>query len=131
MPYDSTHARVSFWVPPRPTSWQAALGALPATTPAADVPPGRGYARLGAGPVHRLQVPSTPDPYDDATSDTDRKAVLALLPPRTTPADAEPVEATPAETKAAAAKALEAEAVEEEQAEAEPVPADAVVAEAP
>lgn len=108
-----------------------ALGALPATTPAADVPPGRGYARLGAGPVHRLQVPSTPDPYDDATSDTDRKAVLALLPPRTTPADAEPVEATPAETKAAAAKALEAEAVEEEQAEAEPVPADAVVAEAP
>ncbi|WP_328550656.1 ATP-binding protein [Streptomyces sp. NBC_00366] len=108
-----------------------ALGALPATTPAADVPPGRGYARLGAGPVHRLQVPSTPDPYDDATSDTDRQAVLALLPPHTTPADAKPVEATPAETKAAAAKALEAESAEEEQTETEPLPAEAVVAEAP
>jgi hypothetical protein len=64
------------------------------------VPPGRGYARLGSGPVHRLQVPATPDPYDDATSDADRQAVLALLPPRTTPADAEPMptEAVVAET---------------------------------
>ncbi|MEV0640595.1 hypothetical protein AB0I77_37855 [Streptomyces sp. NPDC050619] len=65
------------------------LGAPPHTTPVAHVPPGRGYARLGTGPVHRFQVPSTPDPYDDATSDADRQAVLALLPERTTPADGE------------------------------------------
>jgi hypothetical protein len=42
--------------------------------------------------VLRLQVPSTPDPYDDATSEPDRQAVLSLLPPRTAPADAEPTE---------------------------------------
>ncbi|MFJ4471146.1 hypothetical protein ACIP2X_27210 [Streptomyces sp. NPDC089424] len=64
------------------------LGAPPHTTPVAHVPAGRGYARLGAGPVLRLQVPATPDPYDDATSDAHRQAVLDLLPPRTTPADA-------------------------------------------
>ncbi|MER5431515.1 hypothetical protein [Streptomyces sp. NPDC002588] len=79
------------------------LGAPPHTTPVDQVPPGRGYARLGSGPVHRLQVPATPDPYDDATSDTDRQAVLDLLPPRTTEADAEtaslpvPMEAAVAE----------------------------------
>nr|WP_240529720.1 ATP-binding protein [Streptomyces mangrovisoli] len=67
---------------------EAVLGAPPHTTPLAQVPPGRGFARLGTGAVHRLQVPATPDPYDDATSDADRQAVLALLPPRTTPADA-------------------------------------------
>ncbi|MGW1539577.1 hypothetical protein ACWCPM_04720 [Streptomyces sp. NPDC002309] len=66
------------------------LGAPPHTTPVAHVPAGRGYARLGSGPVLRLQVPATPDPYDDATSDTHRQAVLDLLPPRTTPADAAP-----------------------------------------
>ncbi|SBT89099.1 YD repeat-containing protein [Streptomyces sp. DI166] len=79
----------------------AFLGAPPQTTPLAQVPPGRGYARLGSGPVLRLQVPATPDPYDDATSDAHRQAVLDLLPPRTTPADQEePVatEAVPAET---------------------------------
>ncbi|MEU9519015.1 hypothetical protein [Streptomyces sp. NPDC048224] len=65
------------------------LGAPPHTTPLDQVPPGRGYARLGTGPVHRLQVPATPDPYDDATSDAHRQAVLDLLPPRTTPADGE------------------------------------------
>ncbi|MFF5158580.1 hypothetical protein ACFY3N_20570 [Streptomyces sp. NPDC000348] len=68
----------------------AVLGAPPHTTPVDRVPPGRGYARLGSGPVHRLQVPATPDPYDDATSDAERQAVLDLLPPRTTPADEEP-----------------------------------------
>ncbi|MEU3253907.1 hypothetical protein [Streptomyces sp. NPDC006997] len=65
------------------------LGARPQTTPVTQVPPGRGYARLGTGPVLRLQVPATPDPYDDATSDAHRQAVLDLLPPRTTPADGE------------------------------------------
>ncbi|OSP29817.1 MULTISPECIES: hypothetical protein [unclassified Streptomyces] len=69
---------------------RAVLGAPPHTTPVDQVPPGRGYARLGSGPVHRLQVPATPDPYDDATSEAERQAVLDLLPPRTTPADEEP-----------------------------------------
>ncbi|KDN73394.1 membrane protein [Streptomyces olindensis] len=70
---------------------ESALGAPPHTTPVDQVPPGRGYARLGTGPVHRLQVPATPNPYDDATPDAHREAVLALLPPRTTPADGETV----------------------------------------
>lgn len=58
------------------------LGLPPHTTPPAQVPPGRGYARLGSGPVHRLQVPATPDPYDDAAHPAFRQAVLELLPER-------------------------------------------------
>ncbi|MFG3147337.1 ATP-binding protein [Streptomyces sp. NPDC048243] len=77
------------------------LGAPPHTTPTRDVPPGRGYARLGTGPVLRLQVPATPDPYDDATSETQRRAVLDLLPERTTPADAEPVPSEPVPSEVA------------------------------
>ncbi|MGW7383661.1 hypothetical protein [Streptomyces sp. NPDC054794] len=113
-----TRARVVLG-PASPQQLEAVLGAPPHTTPLAQVPPGRGYARLGYGPVHRLQVPATPDPYDDATSDADRQAVLALLPPRTTPADAEtiPADALPAEaiptesvpTEAVVAKASGAE----------------------
>ncbi|MFD9427818.1 MULTISPECIES: hypothetical protein [unclassified Streptomyces] len=61
---------------------ESVLGTQPHTTPTAEVPAGRGYARLGAGPVLRLQVPATPDPYDDATSATHRQAVLDLLPAR-------------------------------------------------
>ncbi|WP_327270137.1 type IV secretory system conjugative DNA transfer family protein [Streptomyces sp. NBC_01218] len=61
----------------------AVLGAEPHTTPVAGVPAGRGYARLGAGEVLRLQVPATPDPYDESAADADRQAVLALLPERT------------------------------------------------
>ncbi|MFI7405796.1 ATP-binding protein [Streptomyces sp. NPDC049541] len=111
------------------------LGALPSTTPAAEVPPGRGYARLGTGPVHRLQVPSTPDPYDDTASDAHRKAVLALLPPRTTPADqesaeAEPFEAVPVEAKSFEAVPIEAVPIDEEPVEAKPVPAEVMAAEA-
>ncbi|MGX2998400.1 hypothetical protein JNUCC64_29750 [Streptomyces sp. JNUCC 64] len=56
------------------------LGAAPLTTPVKAVPPGRGHARLGDGPVLRLQVPAAPDPYDDATPEALRRAVLALLP---------------------------------------------------
>ncbi|MFE3772716.1 hypothetical protein [Streptomyces sp. NPDC059122] len=69
------------------------LGVPPHTTPLAQVPPGRGYARLGTGPVLRLQVPATPDPFDEATGETHRRAVLALLPERTStaPDDARPV----------------------------------------
>lgn len=59
---------------------ESVLGTKPHTTPTPDVPPGRGYARLGTGPVLRLQVPATPDPYDDATSEAHRQAVLELLP---------------------------------------------------
>ncbi|MGP3984947.1 hypothetical protein [Streptomyces sp. KR80] len=62
---------------------RAVLGVEPHTTPVRDVPPGRGYARLGSSPVHRLQVPATPDPYDDAASETHRRAVLELLPEHT------------------------------------------------
>ncbi|RPF39420.1 hypothetical protein EDD96_3157 [Streptomyces sp. Ag109_G2-6] len=58
------------------------LGLPPHTTPAPQLPPGRGYARLGTGPVHRLQVPATPDPYDDSTHPAHRHAVLELLPER-------------------------------------------------
>ncbi|MER5213751.1 hypothetical protein ABT063_25055 [Streptomyces sp. NPDC002838] len=103
---------------------ETVLGAPPHTTPVAQVPPGRGYARLGTGPVHRLQVPATPDPYDDATSEADRQAVLALLPERTMPADGEQVEAGPVE-----AGLVKAELMEVEPVEAEPVRSEAVVAE--
>ena len=81
---------------------EAVLGAEPHTTPTADVPPGRGYTRLGTGPVLRLQVPAPPDPYDDATSEAHRQAVLDLLPgaaPAPQPArPAAAVEAPPVHT---------------------------------
>ncbi|MFD9464900.1 ATP-binding protein [Streptomyces sp. NPDC060027] len=81
-----TRARVVLG-PASAAQLESILGAPPHTTPTRDVPPGRGYARLGTGPVLRLQVPATPDPYDDATSETHRRAVLDLLPERTTPGD--------------------------------------------
>ncbi|GGY03415.1 hypothetical protein [Streptomyces hiroshimensis] len=59
---------------------RSVLGAPPQSTPPPEAPPGRGYARLGSGPVHRIQVPSTPDPYDEDTSDRERQAILELLP---------------------------------------------------
>ncbi|MFJ4921793.1 hypothetical protein [Streptomyces sp. NPDC088725] len=74
-----TRARVVLGPATRPLV-EAVLGAPPHTTPTPDVPPGRGYARLGTGPVLRLQVPATPDPYDDATSEAHRQAVRDLLP---------------------------------------------------
>ncbi|MFF7975189.1 hypothetical protein [Streptomyces sp. NPDC007905] len=109
-----TRARVVLG-PAAPDQVRAVLGAPPHTTPLAQVPPGRGYARLGRGPVHRLQVPSTPDPYDDATSEADRQAVQSLLPPRTAPVDAAPVksvEAAPVESVEAAPLAAGAVAAE-------------------
>ncbi|GAA5012109.1 hypothetical protein [Streptomyces hyderabadensis] len=102
-----------------------ALGAPPHTTPLDQVPPGRGYARLGTGPVHRLQVPATPDPYDDATSEAHRQAVLDLLPPRTTPADGEQAPLPP-EAEAEAAAEAKAKAVSMEKKDA---PADAAASE--
>jgi hypothetical protein len=107
-----TRARVVLG-PASSAQLEAILGAPPHTTPTRDVPPGRGYARLGTGAVLRLQVPATPDPYDDATSESHRRAVLDLLPERTTPADVEPVPADAVPLRA----------------DAEPVPAEAAVAE--
>ncbi|MEU6524834.1 hypothetical protein ABZ892_18890 [Streptomyces sp. NPDC046924] len=93
-----TRARVVLG-PVTPEQVTAVLGAPPHTTPVEHVPPGRGYARLGTGPVHRLQVPATPNPYDDATSDAHRQAVLDLLPAKTTPADAETGTRAPEHTR--------------------------------
>ncbi|MGW2487450.1 hypothetical protein ACWCV9_09540 [Streptomyces sp. NPDC001606] len=111
-----TRARVVLG-PATPQQVEAVLGMPPHTTPVVHVPPGRGYARLGTGPVHRLQVPRTPDPYDDATSDADRQAVLDLLPGRTMPADAEPAEPVEAAEGVSLVKpAVAAEAVGAETA---------------
>ncbi len=106
---------------------QNVLGAPPHTTPVDQVPAGRGFARLGSGPVHRLQVPATPDPYDDATSDIHRQAVLDLLPPRTTPADEEP---ELLESERADAAVMLTESERPEKVAMEKVPAGAVAAEA-
>lgn len=65
-----------------PDQVRAVIGEAPRTAPAPDAPPGRGYARLGSGPVLRVQVPVTPDPYDDEAGEGPRQAVLALLPER-------------------------------------------------
>ncbi|WP_033321847.1 membrane protein [Streptomyces yerevanensis] len=92
-----TRARVVLG-PASAAQLEAALGTRPPTTPTPNVPAGRGYARLGMGPMHRLQVPATPDPYDEATSEAHRQAVLSLLPERTAPADPEPADA-PAEDR--------------------------------
>jgi hypothetical protein len=74
-----TRARVVLG-PVSPGQAHAVLGVPPHTTPAAHTPAGRGYARLGDGPVHRLQVPHTPDPHDEETSEAHAQAVLSLLP---------------------------------------------------
>ncbi|PCG81790.1 hypothetical protein CIB93_33510 [Streptomyces sp. WZ.A104] len=92
-----THTRARAVLgPASPEQIAAVLGAGPNTTPPPEVPAGRGYARLGTGPVLRLQVPATPDPYDDATSDAHRQAVLDLLPDRPVPMEATPADEGPA-----------------------------------
>ncbi|MBW1603627.1 hypothetical protein JJV70_16245 [Streptomyces sp. JJ66] len=63
-----------------PEQVRAVLGEPPQTTPVREVPPGRGFARLGTGPVLRLQVPATPDPCDELAGEAEREAVAALLP---------------------------------------------------
>ncbi|MFC5901764.1 hypothetical protein [Streptomyces zhihengii] len=109
-----THTRARVVLGPVPFDEVAAvLGAAPCTTPAGAVPPGRGYARLGTGEVLRIQVPATPDPYDDTTAEEHRRAVLDLLPPRDGESDGHAEsgesgedtasEARPALTKAAVA----------------------------
>ncbi|MCP3816975.1 hypothetical protein NLX86_02105 [Streptomyces sp. A3M-1-3] len=103
------------------------LGAPPHTTPTQDVPTGRGYARLGTGPVHRLQVPATPDPYDDATSEPHRRAVLDLLPEHQIPPDPEPDVGTDVETDVETDSEPDAESDIEAKADIKrpaPVPAE-------
>ncbi|MHC3821555.1 hypothetical protein [Streptomyces sp. DT9] len=83
-----------------PAQIESVLGLEPHTTPTPDVPPGRGYARLGSGPVLRVQVPATPDPYDDATGEAQRQTVLGLLPERRTAIEASAPDPEPAQTTA-------------------------------
>ncbi|MBV9026869.1 MAG: hypothetical protein JO362_24420 [Streptomycetaceae bacterium] len=80
-----TRARVVLG-PVSPDQARAVLGVPPHTTPAAHTPAGRGYARLGDGPVHRLQVPHTPDPHNEETGKVHAQAVLSLLPAHPQPA---------------------------------------------
>ncbi|MBO8190953.1 hypothetical protein ITI46_04470 [Streptomyces oryzae] len=74
-----TRARVVLGAVP-PEQAGAVLGEAPQTGPAPGVPPGRGFARLGDGPVLRLQVPATPDPLDETAGEAERSAVRELLP---------------------------------------------------
>ncbi|MEO3840802.1 hypothetical protein [Streptomyces sp. CNZ287] len=76
---DHTRARVVLG-PASAAQIASVLGAPPHTTPVYEVPPGRGYVRLGQGEVHRLQVPATPDPHHRETPEALRRAVLELLP---------------------------------------------------
>ncbi|WP_431985060.1 hypothetical protein [Streptomyces qinglanensis] len=78
------------------------LGRAPQTGPAAEVPRGRGFARLGDGSVLRLQVPATPDPRDETADEADRTAVQELLPASVRTPVREPAGPAAAETGAAA-----------------------------
>ncbi|UQA97218.1 hypothetical protein [Streptomyces halobius] len=127
-----TKARVILG-PATPEEVRAVLGAPPHTTPTAQVPPGRGYVRLGTGPVVRLQVPATPDPFDDCAPEDHRRAVLELLPEHTVPAG-EAARTTPLDVlspltvvQPAAAKTLppEGPGADAEPAAAGEAPADA------
>ncbi|MFD5426627.1 hypothetical protein [Streptomyces sp. NPDC127084] len=84
-----TRARVALG-PMAPALIESVLGAPAHTTPTDSVPPGRGYARLGTGGVLRLQVPATPDPFDESAREGERRAVRALLPEREGSAAGEP-----------------------------------------
>lgn len=64
-----------------PEEARTALGETAVPHPCPYAPPGRGFARLGAGAVLRLQVPAAPDPLDEAAAESEREAVRALLPP--------------------------------------------------
>ncbi|GAA2594236.1 hypothetical protein [Streptomyces axinellae] len=66
--------------PVSPEQAAGVLGLAPHTGSAPHPPPGRGFARLGPGPVLRLQVPATPDPFDESAPGPERAAVWALLP---------------------------------------------------
>ncbi|MFF0114246.1 P-loop NTPase family protein [Streptomyces prasinus] len=133
-----TRARVVLG-PATPEQVTAVLGAPPHTTPLDDVPAGRGYARLGTGPVHRLQVPATPNPYDDTADAGHRQAVLDLLParsaqdgartePERTAPETGPVRGTPADTVLMDKHSTEKEPVEKKPVD--PAATDETVTEA-
>lgn len=95
-----THTRIALG-PLDGDALVAALGAAPGIAGGEAMPPGRGYARIGAGPVIRLQTPYTPDPLEDDTPDADRRRILELLPdwvvrPATPPSDLLPEGTVPA-----------------------------------
>ncbi|MCD0481146.1 hypothetical protein LO771_01645 [Streptacidiphilus sp. ASG 303] len=75
----SARARVVLGAP-TPEQAEAALGAPLDIAPAARMPAGRGYARLGGAAPVRLQVPAAPDPLDEDVPADRRDAVTALLP---------------------------------------------------
>lgn len=83
----TTRARVVLG-PATPELAQDALGVPLDIAPAAQTPPGRGYARLGTAAPVRLQVPATVDPLDDEAPAPLRDAVIALLPHRDTRTEA-------------------------------------------
>ncbi|QNP62254.1 hypothetical protein [Streptomyces genisteinicus] len=100
-----THTRARVVLGPVPFERvEAVLGAAPGTTAADAVPPGRGYARLGTGEVLRIQVPATPDPFDDTSAEAHRQAVLGLLPGRPDEGDGNEDAAAAAEARPALAK---------------------------
>ncbi|MEV0413170.1 hypothetical protein AB0I68_20825 [Streptomyces sp. NPDC050448] len=107
------------------------LGLPPHTTPTLQVPPGRGYARLGTGPVHRLQVPATPDPYDDATHPAHRRAVQELLPGRQLPAPGGPGRVTLSKPLHIVQPPARAQGPSSDAEEIEEVPAEAPPARGP
>ncbi|MDH6114468.1 hypothetical protein P3T36_000868 [Kitasatospora sp. MAP12-15] len=79
---------------------RTALGVPLDIAPAAQTPPGRGYARIGTAAPVRLQVPATVDPLDDEAPARLRDAVIALLPHRDTRTEpsAPPMPPAPPET---------------------------------
>ncbi|MFI1580241.1 ATP-binding protein [Embleya sp. NPDC020630] len=74
-----THARVVLG-PLDPETIRTVLGTGPGVFGGEDMPPGRGYVRIGNGPVVRIQVPHTPDPLEEDTPEAERRRLLALLP---------------------------------------------------
>ncbi|HSA48776.1 MAG TPA: FtsK/SpoIIIE domain-containing protein [Yinghuangia sp.] len=74
-----THTRIALG-PLDDHDLMTALGATPGIAGGDAMPPGRGYARIGAGPVIRIQTPYTPDPLEDDTPEADRRRILDLLP---------------------------------------------------
>ncbi|MEV4561507.1 hypothetical protein AB0K51_31615 [Kitasatospora sp. NPDC049285] len=91
-----TRARVVLG-PVTADSGSAALGVALDIAPAAQTPPGRGYARIGTAAPVRVQVPVTVDPLDEEAPARLRDAVIALLPHRDTRTEAAAPDPVPAE----------------------------------
>lgn len=72
-------ARISLGPMARPAATEL-FGAPPAPVGGERLPPGRGYARLDAGAIVRLQVPYAPDPLAATTPPQARAWLARLLP---------------------------------------------------